>query len=278
MSRPCTGTDCGPPWSSPSETPAAPRGHPRPRDHLHQRKLTLTTMARGFTSTPRGYSASLETGEQRLLRQLFDDVITLLRRREDETRPGDTADIVDSTGTPGTGAGAPETPDRTHGEHSSGTDRDFWALVSGMSTGSAATRRQAPTEAATLRLLPAGTAPGETPEKAEEFRALTEDAVLQGQLADLQRAIAAVESRHLVLSTAAAESFGRALNSVRLVLATRLEIVTDEDAAAVHEIADVADADSVDAYMALLYNFTSWLQETLMTALLSDVPEEGDRP
>ncbi|MGO1182553.1 MAG: DUF2017 family protein [Micrococcaceae bacterium] len=226
-------------------------------------------MARGFTSTPRGYSATLETGEQRLLRQLFDDVITLLRRREDETRPADPAAAPDADA-----ASLATAQDEGH----SGTDSDFWALVSGMSSGSTETRRPAPTEAATLRLLPAGTVPGADEADAEEFRALTEDAVLQGQLADLQRAIAAVESRHLVLQTAAAESFGRALNSVRLVLATRLEIVTDEDAAAVHEIADVADADSVDAYMALLYNFTSWLQETLMTALLSDVPEEGDRP
>ncbi|WBL18614.1 DUF2017 family protein [Citricoccus sp. NR2] len=226
-------------------------------------------MARGFTSTPRGYLATFESGEQRLLRQLFDDVITLLRRREDETRSDAETDQAGAEAEPDTEAGTGDA-----GDADIATDSDFWALVSGISAGTGENRRAAPSEAATLRLLPTGTPDAASEAEAQEFRALTEDAVLQAKLEDLQRAIAAVESRHLVLDLAAAESFGRALNAVRLVLATRLEIETDDDAARVHEISDVANADSVDAYMALLYNFTSWLQETLMTALLADLPDQ----
>jgi hypothetical protein len=55
---------------------------------------------------------------------------------------------------------------------------------------------------------------------------------------------------------------------VRLVLADRLKIETDEDAHALHGIDDWSQAEDLDTYLALVYNFMTWLQETLMQALL----------
>ena len=57
------------------------------------------------------------------------------------------------------------------------------------------------------------------------------------------------------------------------MLSARLDIQDEEDAARVHEIDDWALAQDVESYMALLYNFTTWLQETLMLALTSRLPD-----
>ena len=72
------------------------------------------------------------------------------------------------------------------------------------------------------------------------------------------------------------QAFGRALNDVRLVLAARLGVETEEDAARVHAVDDWRSAEDVESTMALLYNFTSWLLETLMTEMLSELPEGSD--
>jgi len=63
---------------------------------------------------------------------------------------------------------------------------------------------------------------------------------------------------------------------VRLVLAARLGVETEEDAARVHAVDDWRSAEDVESTMALLYNFTSWLLETLMTEMLSELPEGAD--
>jgi len=124
-----------------------------------------------------------------------------------------------------------------------------------------------PEDPALARLLPSGVEGDE--EAAAEFRALTEEAVRRSKTEDLQRAVAALQANPVVLSEAEAVSFGRALNDVRLVLSARLGIETEEDAERVHEVDDWSEATDVESYMALLYNFTTWLLETLMTALSS---------
>jgi hypothetical protein len=55
---------------------------------------------------------------------------------------------------------------------------------------------------------------------------------------------------------------------VRLVLAERLGLETEDDAERIHDIDDWSRADTVDEYLALVYNFVTWLQESLMQALL----------
>ena len=131
--------------------------------------------------------------------------------------------------------------------------------------------RAAPTDPAVARLLPSGVRDDD--QAAGAFRAATEDAVRSAKTADLQRAAAALQSSLIVLDESSAVSFSRALNDVRLVLSARLDIQDEEDAARVHEIDDWALAQDVESYMALLYNFTTWLQETLMLALTSRLPD-----
>lgn len=237
-------------------------------------------MARGFKSTPRGFVAELNRPERRLLRTLFNDVIELLGA-------GETVHPV-----------TPEQDARTAGDQSdplttaasnrqaSTTDDDaaFWSIIGDWDPAapdaqgrlpedglSVEPTRQAPTDPALARLLPAGVKDDE--HAAGAFRAATEDAVRSAKTADLQRAAAALQSSLIVLDESSAVSFSRALNDVRLVLSARLDIQDEEDAARVHEIDDWALAQDVESYMALLYNFTTWLQETLMLALSSRLPD-----
>ena len=63
----------------------------------------------------------------------------------------------------------------------------------------------------------------------------------------------------------------RALNQVRLVLSSRLKITDEQDAERVHAIGSGGPGHRRESYMALLYNFVSWLQETLMQALIGDI-------
>ncbi|MEO9246602.1 DUF2017 family protein [Citricoccus nitrophenolicus] len=228
-------------------------------------------MARAFKSTPRGFTADLEKAERRLLRTLFSDVIQLLDAEEPRSAPDTSAP---TSSTPGTSA-----------------DDPFWDIVAGLEpgpglggdgadvvpSGSGATplNREAPRDEALARLLPPGVH-GDSPAEqaaAGEFRALTEDSVRRSKTADLQRAVAALQVNPLVLDEANAVSFSRALNDVRLVLSARLGIDSEEDAERVHTVDDWSAATDVESYMALLYNFTTWLLETLMLALSTQLPE-----
>lgn len=107
-------------------------------------------------------------------------------------------------------------------------------------------------------------------------RALTEDALSEGKLADARLALELLRSTRVEVPHDQAPAFGRALNDVRLVLAARLGVETEEDAARVHAVDDWRSAEDVESTMALLYNFTSWLLETLMTEMLSELPEGSD--
>lgn len=68
--------------------------------------------------------------------------------------------------------------------------------------------------------------------------------------------------------------FGRALNDVRLTLAARLSIDDETDAERVHNMAGRGKAATTDEFMAELYAFTTWLQETLFSAMLDVMPED----
>ena len=65
-------------------------------------------------------------------------------------------------------------------------------------------------------------------------------------------------------------SIGRFLRrlDVRLVLAERLDIRDDADADNVHLMQDWSQAEDVESYLALVYNFTTWLQESLVQAMV----------
>lgn len=230
-------------------------------------------MARGFKSTPRGFAAELNRHERRLLRQLFRDVIELL----ESGLPGSSEPVPGPDGgriPPAAG------PTSASSSTPSSDDDAFWQIVGDwepspgavddLDQGDASPRREPPRDPALARLLPAGMEAGAG---AEEFRAATEDSLRAAKTEDLQRAVAALQKDHVLLSQDEAVGFSRALNDVRLVLATRLDIQDEQGAARVAQIEDFSQAEDVESTMALLYNFSSWLLETLMMALTSHLPD-----
>lgn len=164
-------------------------------------------------------------------------------------------------------------------------DEAFWSLVSGLSLG--ASTREAPADPALLRLLPPtfgspsgrdAVDPGQAAADAQrdaEHRADAEDLLIDAKLADAQRARELLRSTELRLGQQEALAFSRALNDVRLVLSARLEITDEQSAARVHSVDDWKHASDEESAMALLYNFTSWLLETLMDQMLRGLPEDG---
>ncbi|MFD1213378.1 DUF2017 domain-containing protein [Arthrobacter sp. GCM10027362] len=123
-----------------------------------------------------------------------------------------------------------------------------------------------PQDSAVLRLLPDAVRDDDA--GALEFRRLTERSLREDKLAALRASSLLLERNPLQLNDEQARLFARAVNDVRLVLAERLEIRTDEDAQALHDIDDWSQAEDLDTYLALVYNFLTWLQEALMQALL----------
>ncbi|MCQ1952934.1 DUF2017 domain-containing protein [Arthrobacter jinronghuae] len=126
-----------------------------------------------------------------------------------------------------------------------------------------------PDDSALLRLLPNGTTGND--DDALEFRRFTERTLRESKQAALRAAALQLETAPLRLDTEQAQLFARALNDVRLVLADRLGLENDEDAERLHDITDPSKAEDLDGYLALVYNFVTWLQETLMQALLGSL-------
>ena len=123
-----------------------------------------------------------------------------------------------------------------------------------------------PEDPALARLLPRGT---QDEEAAAEFRRFTERSIREAKVGRLRMAAMDCESPRLELDDEHAAALSAALNDVRLILAARLGIETEQDAARVAEYSDWQQARDVESYMALVYQFVSWLQESLVEAMLS---------
>ncbi len=126
-----------------------------------------------------------------------------------------------------------------------------------------------PTDPALLRLLP--DAVKDDGAAALEFRQLTERSLRESKIGALRAATLDLDKDKLVLDAEASGLWARALNDVRLVLAQRLEIQDEDDAERVHQVQDWGEADDVDSYLSLVYNFVSWLQESLVQAMLASL-------
>lgn len=201
-------------------------------------------MARAFKSTPRGFTARLDSTERDLLRGLFQDVAQVLTPQ-------------DAGGDGGNDGGAPD-----------GEVDPLWALV-GMDPRTHAAGFAAPTDAAERRLLPDAVQGDD--EASLEYRRLTETSLREAKTGNLRAAALALETGNLVLDTSAAHQFAQALNDVRLVLAERLDLRDEADAERIGSMTDARRVEDVDGYLALVYNFVTWLQETLMQALLGEL-------
>lgn len=138
-----------------------------------------------------------------------------------------------------------------------GEDQDPLVELTGYSPAA-----ETPQDGALRALLPDAAEDGES---AGEFRRLTEYSLRTDKIADLRAARMLIAAESLRLSLEEAETLARAFNSVAIVLAERLAIRTDEDAAAVSEIEDPQDDDE---FMAVLYNFVGWIRGGLSAALV----------
>ncbi|MDQ1595614.1 MAG: hypothetical protein QOH40_2170 [Arthrobacter pascens] len=104
-----------------------------------------------------------------------------------------------------------------------------------------------------------------------EFRQLTERSLRESKIGALRAAALELDKDELVLTAADARHWSTALNDVRLVLAERLDIRDEADADHVHQMQDWSQAEDVESYLALVYNFTTWLQESLVQAMMQSL-------
>jgi hypothetical protein len=126
-----------------------------------------------------------------------------------------------------------------------------------------------PEDPAVARLLP--DAHHDDPELAESFRRLTEDDLRERKRGALAVAAGALRRRApVVLTDGEAQALLKGLTDVRLVLAERLGIRSDEDAEFLHAAvaAGAGDGDDPWAQTAGLYDVVTFLQEDLVHAIL----------
>lgn len=146
-----------------------------------------------------------------------------------------------------------------------GGDRDPLADLVGMDLGQPAV---VPEDPAVARLLP--DASMDDPEVADEFRRLTERGLRLRKRSNLAVAIDALEQPESPVTLAAEEATAllKGLTDVRLVLAERIGLRTDEDAAVLHDAVRAAgDSDEPWVVHAALYDVLTWWQEALVDAL-----------
>lgn len=120
------------------------------------------------------------------------------------------------------------------------------------------------------RLLPS--AHREDPALAAEFRRLTQHGLREGKAANLATAISALlaaDGDKVKLDQEQAEAMVVALTDVRLLLGERLGLQTDEDADALQDRLEAASPDDRQLGLAAYYDFMTWLQESLIQALMA---------
>lgn len=144
-----------------------------------------------------------------------------------------------------------------------------------------------PDDPALLRLLP-NAAPTDR-EVADEFRRLTEPDLRDMKTARLRAMWEQLsgEGPAWVVPIDQALPTAAALTDVRLVIASRLEMVTDEDALALHAEIEAAtkalalgdehgpEVDRERLWLAMLYQALTWLQDSLVACVMSE-DDEGE--
>jgi hypothetical protein len=108
---------------------------------------------------------------------------------------------------------------------------------------------------------------------AAEFRRLTEEGLRQRKSANLDVALTCLAAAHgdrLELAADQAPAFLMALTDVRLLLAERMGMRTEDDSERLHAAMEVIDDDDPLGYAMAWYDFLTWLQETLTQALMGD--------
>ncbi|MFW0121188.1 DUF2017 domain-containing protein [Rothia sp. CCM 9419] len=129
-----------------------------------------------------------------------------------------------------------------------------------------------PEDPAVARMLPVAS---DDPEVADEYRRYTELSLRQHKIGNLKLAHMQVQHQNITLNDEHAQAWASALNDVRLTLAERLNIHSEEQAEKIGEYTNNNTVETVEEYMSFVYNFITWLQDTLMEAMLSQLPDEN---
>jgi hypothetical protein len=127
----------------------------------------------------------------------------------------------------------------------------------------------APRDPALERLLPS--AHRQDPALAAEFRRLTEQGLRERKATNLATAISALkdpEGDKVRLDQDQAQAMVVALTDTRLLLGERLGLRTDEDSDALQDRLEAASEEDPQLYLAAYYDFLTWLQESLVQALM----------
>jgi len=214
---------------------------------------------RPFRGRTRGVEVHLDAGERQLLRHLLEQLDDLL----DDGRPASSDPLAAIVGFDLSMADLGPDPD---GPATAGPELE----VSDRGGGS-----EPDQDPALARLLPS--ANREDPQVAAEFRRYTEGGLRARKRANARTAAAALAGAGPVLLGAeGAAALLTSLTDVRLVLAERLGLRTDEDAAELHRelILRAARAESGEgadgwAAVAAIYDILTWWQESLVAALSS---------
>ncbi|WP_152192497.1 DUF2017 family protein [Georgenia satyanarayanai] len=198
---------------------------------------------RAFTAVPGGWACELERAELRIIARV-------------------TADTCELLGLPlGT-----DTHDDDGGSPASSTDEQVLAALDWDPAAG-----QPPRDPALARLLPPASTDDD--ELAAEMRRLTEGSLRATKAEQLRVVHDALDASSGIVVVRAGEerAWLSALTDLRLVLAARLGIETDEDAERVHERAGAREpqtaADELDAALTSLYAALTWWQESLLEAM-----------
>jgi hypothetical protein len=223
-------------------------------------------VARGFKRRDGRYVAKLDAVERGLVVGLMEQVLELL---EPEQPASGIPGRDDADGPEGGGAGGEDGGD------------EFDRIVAGLGgigmgvslsaadqapelTGSVPGERDPALE----RIFP--TANRQDDQMAAEFRRLTEDGLRarkSGNLTTAIRALSGIEDQKVSLEQPQALALLIALTDVRLVLGERLGLKQDDDFDLLEEQVAGLPEDDPAVYALTVYDFLTWLQETLAHAL-----------
>jgi hypothetical protein len=207
-------------------------------------------VARGFKRRDGRFVAKLDAVERGLVVGLMEQVLELVEPEpvaDPETTDGDEFDRI-VAGLGGIGMGVSLSASDQLPELSGSVPR--------------------PRDPALERIFP--TANREDEQVAAEFRRLTEDGLRARKAANLTTAITALsafDDQKVTLEQPQALALLIALTDVRLVLGERLGLKQDDDMELLEEQVSGLEDDDPAVYALAVYDFLTWLQETLAHAL-----------
>ena len=132
--------------------------------------------------------------------------------------------------------------------------------------------RERPSDPALLRLLPDAD-PG-NPEASAEFRRYTENDIREGKIANLLTILFTLgRTSPADIGRDEAHAWMIGLTDVRLVITSRLGIVTEDDMQQLYDNDD--NLDDNEAALLSIYDFLSWMQERFTELFMNQLDGDG---